>query len=315
MKICPNCNEWLEDGEDVCPHCGWRCAYGDRGQVIDNDDFEKEFCGNADDGDDSDNAESADEGKEDAAVKKQKATDKIRSAGAAVGANFKKILEKYNPWVIALAIIINVSLLLSAIDLFVSKYCWSYYPVALMTLGYCVARVIYTAKTDKKNVLGAVGKHLAALSALLLFYSLVVTVASKTGQDLSYLAYYVVPLAYIAYTAAVLILFFTKKITLSKMLGHVGSMLGICFIATFVGAVLLKAEGFALAMCILPFAIALLVFVNAGLYAYLSLKKKISSPDGKSGDKSEEVHIDYEIIDEDLTKEDGDDNQDKEKKH
>lgn len=281
MRLCPNCNEWFDDSEDICPHCGYRYAEsGANGQIIDNEE-------------DASSSE----------VKKSHAFDKAKK-------NFKETLkstvEKYNPWAIALTVLVNLAVLLSIIDLFVSDYCWSCYPVMIMALGFCLAKIIVAVKT-KKSYVGTVNASILIMTGVMLFYSLIVTVSSKAGQDLSYLTFYVLPLIYTAYIAVYLVLFFLKKITTLTLMRVSASLTGVCFIITFAGGIILKAQGFALASSIFPFALALLVFINSGLYAFLSLKKKLFGNE----EDSDEVHIDYEIIDDDLTGESKKDKDDK----
>lgn len=284
MRLCPNCNEWFDDSEDICPHCGYRYVEsGANGQIIDNEEDES-FSD----------------------VKKSRAFDNAKKSFKEA---LKSTVEKYNPWAIAMTVLVNLAVLLSIIDLFVSDYCWSCYPVTVMALGFCIAKIIVAVKSEKSYA-GTVNASILIMTGILLFYSLIVTVSSKVGQDLSYLTFYVLPLIYTAYIAVYLVLFFLKKITTLTLMRVSGSLTGVCFIITFAGGIILKAQGFALASSIFPFALSLLVFINAGLYAFLSLKKKLSGSD----EKSDEVHIDYEIIDEDLTGERKEDKNEKEDK-
>ena len=106
---------------------------------------------------------------------------------------------------------------------------------------------------------------------------------------------------YIAYLSTYLVLYFVKKISKYTLLRISGTLSGVCLLITFAGGVILKAQGFALAMSILPFALSLLVFVNMGLYIFINFKKQLYGEENEGKNGKEGVRIDYEIIDEDLT--------------
>lgn len=285
MRLCPNCNEWFDDGEDICPHCGYRYVEDSgHSQIIDNED-----------------ADSAAE---------QLVDDIARAAKKTFKEAVKATVKKYNPWIIALTVLTNAAVLLSIIDLFVSDYCWSCYPVIVMALGFSAAKIVVAIK-NKKSISSVVNRYILVMTGVLLFYSVIVTVSSKVGQDLSYLTFYVLPTVYIVCLATYLVLYFVRKINELTLLRISGTFSGVCLLITFAGGVILKAQGFALAMSILPFALSVLVFVNLGLYSFLNLKKKLSGESEKGKKDADGVKIDYEIIDEDLTGEGKDNDKDK----
>lgn len=275
MRLCPNCNEWFDDREDICPHCGYRYVEdNNQSQIIDNDDINS--------------------------TAEQIVDDIARAAKETVKDAIKTTIKKHNPWIITLTVLANLAVLLSVIDLFVSDYCWSCYPVILMALGFSAAKIAVAIKS-KKSLSSVIGRYLLIMTGIVLFYSVIVTVASKAGQDLSYLTFYVLPFVYIAYLSTYLVLYFVKKISKYTLLRISGTLSGVCLLITFAGGVILKAQGFALAMSILPFALSLLVFVNMGLYIFINFKKQLYGEENEGKNGKEGVRIDYEIIDEDLT--------------
>lgn len=223
-----------------------------------------------------------------------------------LGRVVKETMQKHNPWIVALVVLINISLVLSLIDVFVSKYCWSCYPVIIIFAGYFIARIIYLAtykQLTDKNIRG----YLIILSLLMMFYAIVINAGTEVGQDLSYTVFYITPILYIAYITAVLIRFFLKKISITKVIMSMLPIVGVCLTLTLVGAIGLKAQGFALAMCLIPFAISFLVVINMSLYLFVNFKKILE----KSSKDNEEIKIHYEILnDEEEEKEDKHDDKD-----
>ena len=275
MRLCPNCNEWFDDRDDICPHCGYRYVEdNNQSQIIDNDDINS--------------------------TAEQIVDDIARAAKETVKDAIKTTIKKYNPWIITLTVLANLAVLLSVIDLFVSDYCWSCYPVILMALGFSAAKIAVAIKS-KKSLSSVIGRYLLIMTGIVLFYSVIVTVASKAGQDLSYLTFYVLPFVYIAYLSTYLVLYFVKKISKYTLLRISGTLSGVCLLITFAGGIILKAQGFALAMSILPFALSLLVFVNMGLYIFINFKKQLYGEENEGKNGKEGVRIDYEILEVDLT--------------
>ena len=304
MRLCSNCNEWFDDDQNVCPNCGMKYV-GVGHNVIDNDFVENNTeDSKVDFQDDKENKNDEDKSSNSTRTSSKEDVSSVKKGASETAKKIKRTMEntlkKYNPWIVALVVIINAWVLLSIIDLFVSKYCWSCYPVLAMALGYCIARAVAEIKREKP-VLSVLSRYMLILTPLFMFYAVVVTLASKVNQNLSYLIHYVLPVAYLAYIITHLAIYFKKgmgnggEVMLIKAISPVS---GMSFLIMLTGAVILKAEGFALLMCLLPFALSLLILINASLYVIINLKKKLS---GLDKEDDEEVHIDYEIIDEDIT--------------
>ena len=208
--------------------------------------------------------------------------------------------KKHNPWIVSLAILLNLSIILSIIDLFVSDFCWSCFVVIIMAAVFLGARLIFLAR-EKRLSDKSVRLILMIFSIIIIFYALVISKASKIGQDLSYMVHYIIPTLYIAYNLAVMIRFFVKKITMTKVVSSMLSIVGICLILALIGAITFKAQGFALAMCLIPFALSFLIALNMGIYLIIDFKKKMQSLDNEDYDKDndEEINPDYEVLKED----------------
>lgn len=218
-----------------------------------------------------------------------------------IGRVFKAGVRKYDPWIVTLVVLINVTLLLSIIDIFVSDFCWSCYPIIILFAGFFAARLI-SVRNDKRLLDKGIRRYLLILSVFILFYAIIIKLNTKVGQDLSYMIFYIIPSLYIAYTIAVMIRFFIKKISMINVVMSMLSITGVCLLLALIGAITFKAQGFALAMCLLPFAVSFLIAVNMGLFIFLDLKKKVEKSDGEDG----EIKVDYEVLDEDKEDKDGD---------
>lgn len=186
----------------------------------------------------------------------------------------ERVTRRNNPWIIALVALINLAVILSIIDIFVSKVCWSVYPLILCIVGFAVARLVY-CRHDGNAVMRKIRAYLMILSLTLIFYSIVIKYASKVGQDISFFIVYLLPLTYIAYIIATLVRFMLKGMGKANVIWTMASIIGVCLLLMILGITVFSAKGFALALCIIPVALSVLVAINLGLVSYIKLKKNI----------------------------------------